>query len=701
MVSSQELAAPDARSISEPANSEPMRGDARLSDVSFVDRVHGWAVGDRGTIWHTDDGGRNWGLQRANVRCPLCSVFFLNPDTGWAAGGGSLPYSGNSSGVVLFTHDGGQHWVHDPKLLLPALKQVRFSSERHGWAVGCPSAMFPSGVFVTEDGGRNWNPLPSARTPGWSSGDFLAPYQGVVAGHGAVAVARRAGLEPARTLDFGLRNLTRLKLVPPSYGWLVGQGGLVMLTGDAGASWRLPPSPLPDGVIAEFDFTALEVRGPKVWIAGAPGSRILHSPDAGHTWLLQPTGQSLPIRAISFADDACGWAVGDLGTILATSDGGQTWNRQRAGGARAALLGVFGDPQDVPLEVFARLSGNEGYLGQVEIIGRRDLETPSRTETAWDDRFHEAMIGVGASGAGAAWQFPLRQPGLELSAAQIVAGWDAAGDHHALEQLEAYLVRQIRLWRPDVLVTKDPSSGGVDPLAELVGTAVAAAAIKAEDPSALSRQITLAGLAPWKVKRIYAATRPGVSGTINLATSQLAPRLGRSLADVAATPRGLVSNRCQDWPASIGFRLVQDESPDRAHGKTSLPASRSRRAATPAGSWTTRRWKAWSRSSGWPSIAAACRRCSSAPGTIHGKAWPWRPSWARWSAGWTPTTPRKPFTTSAIAVTKPVAGRWRRRPSSCSRSGSRSIPCLVRRPSGWCSIMPAARRPGGNRAASR
>ena len=134
--------------------------------------------------------------------------------------------------------------------------------------------------------------------------------------------------------------------------------------------------------------------------------------------------------------------------------------------------------------------------------------------------------------------------------------------HRALEQLEAYLVRQIRLWRPDVLVTKDPSSAGVDPLAELVGTAVAAAAIKAEDPSAFNRQITLAGLAPWKVKRIYAATRPGVSGTINLATSQLAPRLGRSLADVAATPRGLVSNRCQAWPASIGFRLVQDESPD-------------------------------------------------------------------------------------------------------------------------------------------
>jgi hypothetical protein len=39
----QELASPDARAIVEPANSEPMRADARLNDVLLVDRQHGWA----------------------------------------------------------------------------------------------------------------------------------------------------------------------------------------------------------------------------------------------------------------------------------------------------------------------------------------------------------------------------------------------------------------------------------------------------------------------------------------------------------------------------------------------------------------------------------------------------------------------------------------------------------------------------------
>ena len=72
---------------SNPMASDLMRADARLADVSFVDPLNGWAVGDRGAIWHTDDGGRSWQLQQSGVSCPLESVFFIDAETGWAAGG--------------------------------------------------------------------------------------------------------------------------------------------------------------------------------------------------------------------------------------------------------------------------------------------------------------------------------------------------------------------------------------------------------------------------------------------------------------------------------------------------------------------------------------------------------------------------------------------------------------------------------------
>ncbi len=77
----------------------------------FVDTEHGWAVGDRGIIWHTADGGRHWSLQSSGVDCRLSSVLFLDRKIGWAAGGLTQPYTHASVGVVLHTRDGGEHWT--------------------------------------------------------------------------------------------------------------------------------------------------------------------------------------------------------------------------------------------------------------------------------------------------------------------------------------------------------------------------------------------------------------------------------------------------------------------------------------------------------------------------------------------------------------------------------------------------------------
>src|SRR5260370_653841 len=38
----------------------PSEEDANLHDVQFVGSRNGWAVGDRGVIWHTSDGGESW-----------------------------------------------------------------------------------------------------------------------------------------------------------------------------------------------------------------------------------------------------------------------------------------------------------------------------------------------------------------------------------------------------------------------------------------------------------------------------------------------------------------------------------------------------------------------------------------------------------------------------------------------------------------
>lgn len=165
--------------------------DARLNSVSFASATHGWAVGDRGAIWHTPDAGTHWQLQQSGVHCRLTSVQFLDQKNGWAAGGYTEPYTHTTSGVVLRTKDGGRTWKEVPKLQLPAISRIQFFDHAKGWAVTQPSAMFPAGVFSTEDGGRSWAAPPAAEGQTWLSGDFVDAQNGVLIGQqGSIATVR-------------------------------------------------------------------------------------------------------------------------------------------------------------------------------------------------------------------------------------------------------------------------------------------------------------------------------------------------------------------------------------------------------------------------------------------------------------------------------------------------------------------------------
>ncbi|MDD5528640.1 MAG: YCF48-related protein [bacterium] len=74
-----------------------------MNDIDFVDSLHGWAVGDTGTILYTDNGGTDsvWDTLTSGVTNNLKCVKFVDSLNGWAGG----------TGVILRTRDGGQTWV--------------------------------------------------------------------------------------------------------------------------------------------------------------------------------------------------------------------------------------------------------------------------------------------------------------------------------------------------------------------------------------------------------------------------------------------------------------------------------------------------------------------------------------------------------------------------------------------------------------
>ena len=546
--------------------------DAELCDVYFVDPDRGWVVGDRGVVRHTEDGGRHWRLQSTPVACRLESVFFLDDQNGWIVGGWTRPYTHKGAGVVLRTVDGGQHWEMIPRLSLPVLRRVKFYDGRRGWAVGDASDMYPAGIFYTEDGGLSWYSVPSKGTSRWLTGDTYNPQTGAVAGQsGVVCGVTPGGIQVSRCPDPGPRNLRCLRFAPVDqtahgplavsqplripFGWSVGDGGLALLSVDGGRSWHEPIGRMPHES-RQFDFHAVAVRGKACWIAGSPGTNVLHSADGGHSWQVYDTGQTLPIRAIMFLDDNRGWAVGSFSRILATRDGGRSWTVQRQGGDRAALLGIFAEPHKIPVEMFVMLAGNEGYLSAVEILTSTSTTAPPSTRRSLDERTHESVVAVGGTGAETAWQFPLRFAGLKVSAASIVEDWDRVNAYGGRERLLEHVVGKIRMWRPEVVVTEPPSLRGKDPLAQLVNQAVIAAVEKAADASFLPEDSTLSGLRPWQVKKVYSSLGPDADGAINVTTSQLASRLGGSLADRASHGWRLLRSEYEEPPHTYGFRLL-------------------------------------------------------------------------------------------------------------------------------------------------
>jgi photosystem II stability/assembly factor-like uncharacterized protein len=140
-----------------------------VSDLSFVDRAHGWFFdtqdGTEGSpilIFRTVDGGMHWsrvemtpasGTAPAGalpVGCAKNGMTFADQTTGWVAGAcaGGGPF-------FDVTHDGGATWIPQ-SFGCPAgcsLESPQFTSRLDGVlvaAVGTPM------LFATTDGGRTW-----------------------------------------------------------------------------------------------------------------------------------------------------------------------------------------------------------------------------------------------------------------------------------------------------------------------------------------------------------------------------------------------------------------------------------------------------------------------------------------------------------------------------------------------------------------
>lgn len=562
----------------------PLQDDASLHDVACIGKDLAWTVGDRGVIWKTSDGGASWQFQASGVDCALKSVCMLSDRIGWVAGGGVVPYTRLGFGIVLFTYDGGVTWNRTTTIPLPAIEYVRFFNMQEGVIAGASDTAHPTGVLTTHDGGKTWRNVEGTRQPGWRSADFLRPDLGVAAGQRG-AVGRIDG----KLLDnwagrVGLQNLHDLKLNADETGWMVGDGGLALRTANRGVVWKETAAPLPVELRNVTDFRSVACRGPKVWLAGSPGSLIWHSPDDGHTWQRQRTGQSTPLARVRFASDETGWAVGAFGSIIRTNDGGLTWTNVRSPLRRAAIVAMHAHPQRVSFPLLAKEAADLGYRSVVLLPARGDVGSEAAVNDL-DLKLCDAVVSSGGSTGEFGWQFPIGIPDLDHDAAKLLAEWNRVTEGKLQEVLLGRIVAQIRTWRPDILVLDEPPPD--DAATRLLNEAVLAAVKQSADPTWHLAHAELAALEPWSVKRVFLRVTAGSSGHAVVDPHEFSPRLRGTILDTAVPARSRLIAESGALGDREEYRVVFDSSGSDAAasswrdffaGLSLVPGSEARRA---------------------------------------------------------------------------------------------------------------------------
>jgi photosystem II stability/assembly factor-like uncharacterized protein len=283
-----------------------------LWHVAFPTPLEGWAVGERGHIYHTSDGGQSWAKQNSpheHALIDATDVIFHDSKKGFVT---------TSDGFILATSDGGENWTVSITQGQGLNALASFRAEHRFWALGKDGT-----GLRTDDFGATWEPLSESIREHLLGCSFVSRSIGWAVGTGATILRTQCGglewerVDSAVPSDVTLRGVF---FVHASRGWVVGDQGTILTTDDGGETWSEQQSGTTEDLGAVYFIDTQ--RG---WVGGGNGT-LLRTRDGGNSWEPIHVSAEIDIHAIHFADPEHGWATGEsVDRLLRTEDGGDTW----------------------------------------------------------------------------------------------------------------------------------------------------------------------------------------------------------------------------------------------------------------------------------------------------------------------------------------------------------------------------------------
>lgn len=257
------------------AASVPVSTD--LVSVFFADAKHGWAVGHGGVILATDDGGEHWTKQFDGIRAAELLVKFYEPFAG-----------SEDSDIAFAARDAARFKESGPGR--PFL-DIWFADAQHGYAIGAYNLL-----FVTEDGGRTWQPRPDM-----IRNEMGLHLSSIAAIGGTLYIAGEQGL--LTRFDAASDKFVRMQTpYAGSFFGIAGKEGLLVVFGlqgnafrsrDGGTTWeRIAPG------LAGTITSGTVLNDGRLVLASQSGG-IAVSSDDGTTFTPVRSTKPMPIYAIA------------------------------------------------------------------------------------------------------------------------------------------------------------------------------------------------------------------------------------------------------------------------------------------------------------------------------------------------------------------------------------------------------------------